>query len=86
MERETVVTACTSIRGQSLLGWYAPLSGKLLMFCRIIVASSSGTGTFLGLLDLEDEVTVILMTNQLTIDPSTWSLQPRGCVSQAVLL
>ena len=48
--------------------------------------SSSGPGTFLGLLDVEDEVTVILMTNQLTTDPSTWSLQPRGCVSQAVLL
>jgi len=50
------------------------------------VHSSSGPGTFLGLLDLQDEVTVILTTNQLTVDLSTWSEQPRGCISEAVLL
>jgi hypothetical protein len=73
LERDAVVTACTSFRGQSLLGCYATLTGKSLMFLRIIVPSSVGPGTFLGLLDLEDEVTVILTTNQFTIDPSTWS-------------
>jgi hypothetical protein len=32
MARDTVVTACKSFRGQSLLGYYATLTGKLLMF------------------------------------------------------
>jgi hypothetical protein len=34
MERDAVVTACTSFRGQSLLGCYATLTGKLLMFMK----------------------------------------------------
>ena len=85
-EKETVVTASTWCRGQSLLGCYATLTGKLFLFWRIIVPSSSGPGTSLGLLNFEDEVTLILTTHQVTIDPSPWSSLPRWCVSQAVLL